>query len=194
MKLVTLNAMKREKTGKETAKKMRKAGYIPAILYGKGAQPLPFGVRYPEFEKVYRRHHGETVIYNLNFENGENLMKQAILKEIQRDPVTDMFIHLDFQVIEEDKPIELKVPLEFVGKPVGIMKGGVLEIHLHDIVVECLPVHIPDKITVDLSKLDVGQSLHVRDIKVPETIKIVSSPGETVATLVAEEEEIQASE
>lgn len=194
MKWVTLNALKREKTGKETAKKLRKAGYIPAILYAKGAESIACAVKYTEFEKAYKRHRGEFIIYTLNFENGQNLMKQAVLKEIQRDPLTDMFLHLDFQGIEEDKTVEIKVPLEFTGKPVGITKGGILEIHLHDIDVECLPKDIPDKIIVDLSHLDVGQSLHVRDLKVPENIKITTDPEETIVTLVSETEEVAGAE
>ncbi len=194
MKQVTLKAMKREKTGKETAKKLRKAGFIPAILYGKEIEPLAFALSYSEFEKVYNRYKGEAVIYTLEISNGEVLRKQAILKEYQRHPVTDKFIHLDFQAIEEGHTVELEVPIEFVGKPVGITKGGILEIMIHELTIECLPKDIPDKITVDISHLDIGDSLHVRDIKVPENLKIKDHPEETVATVVAEEAEATPSE
>uniref|UniRef100_A0A832GMX0 Large ribosomal subunit protein bL25 n=1 Tax=Caldimicrobium thiodismutans TaxID=1653476 RepID=A0A832GMX0_9BACT len=194
MKQVTLKAMKREKTGKETAKKLRKAGFIPAILYGKEIEPLAFALSYSEFEKVYNRYKGEAVIYTLEISNGEVLRKQAILKEYQRHPVTDKFIHLDFQAIEEGHTVELEVPIEFVGKPVGITRGGILEIMIHELTIECLPKDIPDKITVDISHLDIGDSLHVRDIKVPENLKIKDHPEETVATVVAEEAEATPSE
>ncbi len=194
MKQVTLKVSKRVKTGKEVAKKLRKAGFIPGILYGKEIEPVPLAIKYSEFEKAYKRHKGETVIYTLEFENGSITRKSAILKEIQRHPVTDMVIHVDFQAIEEGKPIEIKVPLEFIGKPVGVTKGGILEIMLHELTIECLPTDIPDKITVDISALDVGDSLHVADIKVPENIKIVDSPDETVATIVAEEASEEAEE
>lgn len=194
MKQVTLKVNRREKTGKEMAKKLRKAGFIPAILYGKGIEPTPLTIKYSDFERVYKRYKGEAVIYTLEFENGALSKKQAILKEIQRHPVTDMVIHVDFQAIEEGKPIEIKVPLEFVGKAVGVTRGGVLEIMLHELTIECLPKDIPDKITVDISSLDVGDSLHVADIKVPENIKIVDSPEETVLTIVAEEVSEEAEE
>ncbi|MGC8871259.1 MAG: 50S ribosomal protein L25/general stress protein Ctc [Caldimicrobium sp.] len=187
MKQVTLKVKKREKLGKETAKKIRREGFIPAILYGKGIDPTPLTIKYSDFEKIYKRYKGEALIYTLEFENGVITRKQAILKEIQRHPVTDMVIHIDFQAIEEGKPIEIKVPLEFVGKPIGLTKGGVLEIMLHEITIECLPKDIPDKIVVDISSLDVGDNLHVADIKVPENIKIVDRPEETVVTIVAEE-------
>lgn len=188
MKQVTIKVERRTKTGKETAKKARKAGYIPAILYGKGIEPIPFLVPYSEFEKIHNRYKGEAVIYTFEFTNGETVRKQAVLKEYQRHPVTDKFIHLDFQVIEEGATIEIEVPLEFVGKPVGITKGGILEIMLHELTIECLPRDIPDKIIVDISHLDIGDSLHVRDIKVPENLKVKDHPDETVATVVAEEE------
>lgn len=187
MKQVTLKVNKREKTGKEMAKTLRKAGFIPGILYGKGMEPIPLIIKYSDFEKVHKRYKSEAVIYTLEFENGALTQRKAILKEIQRHSMTDFIIHVDFQAIEEGKPIEIKVPLEFVGKPIGVTKGGVLEIMLHELTIECLPMDVPDKITVDLSNLDVGDSLHVADIKVPETIKIVDSPEETVLTIVAEE-------
>ncbi|MFN3407325.1 MAG: 50S ribosomal protein L25, partial [Caldimicrobium sp.] len=117
------------------------------------------------------------------------LKKQAILKEIQKDPVSDLFIHLDFQLIEEGRPIEVEVPLEFVGKPIGITKGGILEIILHELTIECLPTEIPDKIVVDISNLDIGDSLHVRDLQLPQGLKVKDHPEETVTTVVAEEEE-----
>ena len=186
MKQVVLPVEKREKAGKEFSKKLRKKGFIPAILYGKDIEPLPITVKYSEFEKIYKRVKGETVVFTLDFIKEKDLKKQAILKEIQRDPVTDRFIHLDFQSIEEGRPIEVEVPLEFVGKPVGITKGGILEIMLHELTIECLPREIPDKIVVDISHLDLGDSLHVRDIKVPEGLKVKDHPEETVATIVVE--------
>lgn len=108
---------------------------------------------------------GETVIFNLEFTDNKNFTKKAILKEIQRNPITDKVIHLDFQSIEEGKPLEVEVPIEFIGKPLGLTKGGILEIMLHTLTIECLPTDMPDKIVVDLSSLDLGDSLHVRDIK-----------------------------
>jgi len=189
MKQVAIKVSPRVKTGKEVAKKLRKEGLIPAILYGKGVEPRPFSLRYADFERIYKRYKGEALIYTLEFENGESSKVQAVLKELQRDPVTDLAIHLDFQAISEDETIEVKVPLELVGKPVGLTKGGILEVMLHEITIECLPKDIPDKLVVDISSLDIGHSLHVADIKAPAGVKITEDPEETVATMVAEEEE-----
>lgn len=189
MKQVNLTVTKRTKTGKEVAKKLRKNGLIPAIVYGSHTKPIPIAVRFNELEKIFSRYKGETLIFNLEIINGEVIKKQAILKDYQLHPVTDQIIHLDFFVIEEAEPIEIEVPLEFVGKPLGVSKGGILEILKHEVTIECLPNQIPDKITVDLRNLDIGDVLHVKDLKVSENIKIKNNPEETIVTIITEKEE-----
>jgi len=186
MKQVTLSAIKREKTGKEISKKLRKQGLIPAIVYGPRFQPLPIAVKFNELESILIKHKGETLLFNLELSDGEPSKIQAILKDYQIHPITDKIIHIDFLAIHEEETITLDIPLEFLGKPVGISKGGVLEILLHELTIECLPSNIPDKIYIDISNLDVGDVLHVKDIKVPEGIKVINDPEETVLTIVAE--------
>lgn len=194
MKQVNLTVFKREKTGKETAKKLRKNGLIPAIVYGVHTLPIPIVVKFNELEKIFNKYKEETLLFNLEIINEEVIKKQAIIKDYQIHPVTDQIIHIDFLVIEEAKPIEIEVPLEFVGKPVGVSKGGILEILKHEVTVECLPTQIPDKIIVEISHLDIGDVLHVKDLKVSEEIKIKDSPDETLVTIVAEKEEETSSE
>jgi len=189
MKQVTLNVIKREKTGKEICKKLRKEGLIPAIVYGPHIQSLPIAVKSNELESILIKHKGETILFNLQLTNGEPSKIQAILKEYQTHPVTDKIIHIDFLAIHEKETITIDVPLEFIGKPVGISKGGILEILLHELTIECLPSKIPDKITVDISHLDIGDVLHVKDIKVPEGIRVLDDPEETVVTILTEEKE-----
>ena len=186
MKQVTLSAIKREKTGKEISKKLRKQGLIPAIVYGPRFQPLPIAVKFNELESILIKHKGETLLFNLELSDGEPSKIQAILKDYQTHPITDKIIHIDFLAIHEEETITLDIPLEFLGKPVGISKGGILEILLHELTIECLPSNIPDKIYVDINNLDVGDVLHVKDIKVPEGVKVINDPEETVLTIVAE--------
>ncbi|WP_038057698.1 50S ribosomal protein L25/general stress protein Ctc [Thermodesulfobacterium hydrogeniphilum] len=186
MRQVTLSAIKREKTGKEVAKKLRKQGLIPAIIYGPDFDPLPIAVKFNELESILHKYKGETLLFSLEFTNGQTSKVQAILKEYQIHPVTDKIIHLDFVAIKEGETISLDIPLEFIGRPVGITRGGLLEILMHDLTIECLPANIPDKIRVDISNLDVGDVLHVKDIKVPEGVKVLDDPEETVVTIVAE--------
>ncbi|NPA39770.1 MAG: 50S ribosomal protein L25/general stress protein Ctc [Thermodesulfobacteria bacterium] len=188
MKQVTLGAIKREKTGKETAKKLRKQGMVPAIVYGPGIEPLPIAVKFSELESILHKYKGETLLFNLELANGESTKIQAVLKEYQIHPVTDKIIHLDFVAIKEGETITLDIPIEFTGRPVGLTRGGVLEILMHELTVECEPAKIPDKFHVDISELDVGDVLHVKDIPVPEGVKVVDDPEEPVVTIVAEEE------
>ena len=190
MKQVTLSAIKREKTGKEISKKLRKQGLIPAIVYGPRFQPFPIAVKFNELESILIKHKGETLLFNLELSDGEPSKIQAILKDYQTHPITDKIIHIDFLAIHEEETITLDIPLEFLGKPVGISKGGVLEILLHELTIECLPSNIPDKIYIDISNLDVGDVLHVKDIKVPEGVKVIDDPEETVITIVAEAVEV----
>jgi len=194
MKQATLSAQKRDKVGKESSKKLRKQGKIPAIIYGPGIEPVPIALNLNDFEKIYNRYKGETVLYILEVANGDTQRHQCILKDFQRDPVTDKFIHLDFYAVSAESVLEIEVPIEFVGRPVGLTKGGILEVFLHELTVECLPTAIPDKIIVDISHLDLGESLHVGDIKVPEGVRIKDRPDETVCTVVAEEEKPEVAE
>lgn len=194
MKQVTLNAFKREKTGKEAAKKLRKQGFIPAIVYGHNFNPLPISVKASELESILYKHKGETLLFNLDLANGEGGRIQAILKEYQTDPVTDKIIHLDFVVVREGETVSIEVPIEFVGRPVGITKGGILEIFMDTLTIECVPSAIPDKIQVDIGNLDIGDVLHVRDIKIPEGVKVLDDLNETVVTIVAEKGEEQEGE
>lgn len=191
MKQVNLTAIKREKTGKEVAKKLRKDGLIPAIVYGANTNPIPIAVKFNELEKIFSRYKGETLLFNLEIINEESVKKQVLLKDYQLHPVTDQIIHLDFLVIEEAEPVEIEIPLEFVGKPVGVSKGGILEILKHEVTIECLPTQIPDKVVVDINNLDVGDVLHVKDLKGTEGIKIKDSPEETIVTIVIEKEEAE---
>jgi large subunit ribosomal protein L25 len=195
MKQVILNAIKREKTGKDVSKKLRKQELIPAIIYGPRFQPLPIAVKSSELESALIKHKGETILFNLQLDDIAPSKIQAILKDYQTHPVTDKIIHIDFLAIHEKETITIDVPLEFIGKPVGISKGGILEILLHELTIECLPSEIPDKITVNISNLDMGDVLHVKDIKVPKGIKVVDNPEETVATILTEaKEEVEVEE
>ncbi len=194
MRQVSLSAIKREKTGKEFAKKLRKQGLVPAIVYGPNFEPLPIAVKFNELESILHKYKGETLLFSLEFNNGEVSRIQVILKEYQIHPVTDKIIHLDFIAIKEGETISLDIPLEFIGRPVGITKGGLLEILMHDLTIECLPSNIPDKIKVDISGLDVGDVLHVKDIKVPEGVKVLDDPEETVVTIVAERGAVESEE
>ncbi|MEO2066302.1 MAG: 50S ribosomal protein L25 [Desulfurobacteriaceae bacterium] len=183
MKVLEVQATKREKTGKQVAKKLRREGLLPAVIYG-GGRPEATHIAVPAKEVKRLKHHHGLIKLNLD---GEERM--CILKDIQYNWLGDVPIHLDFQEVTFGETIEVTVELEFVGTPVGVSEeGGVLEILKREITIETLPREIPEKITVDISNLHAGDALHVGDIPLPEGAKLVDSPDETVV-VVAEPEE-----
>ena len=190
MRQVSFTAEYRPRTGKEVAKKLRRQGLIPAILYGPQTEPLPLTVRLSELKRILQRHRGEQLIFNLTVQrNGESEQHLALIKELQYHPVTDEIIHADFYEIRMDRPVEVDVPVEITGKAKGVQRGGILEVIMHEITGSCLPDRIPDRIVVDVSELDIGDTLHVRDLTPPEGVKFAEDPDEPVVTVVEAEAE-----
>ncbi len=191
-----MNVSVRHKTGKEIAKKLRRNGLIPAIIYGPGTEPIPLAVRANELKKVLFRYRGEQILFNLTLEdNGSSVQKMALVKELQYHPVTDEILHVDFYEISMEREVEVEVPIEVVGKAKGVERGGHLQLLLHTMTVSCLPGAIPDRIEVDVSDLDIGDVIHVRDLTPPEGVRYLDNPEEPVVTILApEEEEVPAAE
>ncbi|RUM89767.1 MAG: 50S ribosomal protein L25 [Thermodesulfatator sp.] len=190
MRQVPFVAEYRSRTGKEAAKKLRRQGLVPAILYGPQTEPLPLAVKLSELKRILQRHRGEQLIFNLTLQkDGESEQRLALIKELQYHPVTDEIIHADFYEIRMDRPVEVDVPVEITGKAKGVQRGGILEIIMHEITVSCLPDRIPDRILIDVSELDLGDTLHVRDLTPPEGVKFAEDPDEPVVTVVETEAE-----
>ncbi|WP_457678317.1 50S ribosomal protein L25 [Thermovibrio sp.] len=186
MEVLEVKATKREKTGKQVAKKLRREGLLPAVIYG-GGRPEATPIAIPAKEVKRLKHHHGLIKIDLGEEE-----RTCILKDIQYNWLGDVPIHVDFQEVTFGETLEVTVELEFVGTPVGVSEeGGVLEILKREITIETLPREIPEKIVVDISNLHAGDALHVGDIPLPEGAKLVDSPDETVA-IVAEPEEGQA--
>jgi large subunit ribosomal protein L25 len=176
MEAHTLNTLKREHTGKETVKKIRMKGYIPAVLYGhKGTKNL--SVKAADFELLFEEI-GEHSVITLNIENGEQA--EVIVKDFQVDPVRRNVIHVDFFEIERGKVLRTAVPVKTEGVPSGVKKGGILEMFIRDVEIECLPRDIPDHLSLDVEHLEIGDSLHVKDLKLPETVRLISNPEQVV--------------
>jgi len=179
MKTYELNVIPREKSGKEMAKKIRRNGLIPAEVYG-AHKNIHISVRAHEFEKIFEEI-GEHSILKLNIDNKKSI--EAIVKDFQIHPVYKNIIHIDFYEVEKGKKLRTEIPIRFVGTSKGVKKGGILESFLTDLEIECLPKDIPDVIEVDISQLDLGDSLHVKDVKVGPEIRILSNPEQVVVTV-----------
>ena len=180
MPVIPLTGSRRESIGKGAARKSRAAGRIPGVLYGHGETPVALSVSAREFELAVRKQGGNPII-GLSLEGGEYT---ALIRAVQYDPLTHDIIHLDFQHISLTETIEVEVPIRLVGLPVGVKDGGgILEPITRDLKVRCLPTAIPSHIDVDVTALNIGDSVHVRVISVPD-ITIVTDADVTVATVV----------
>lgn len=178
MKDVILAAKVRQEKGTHLARRMRNSGVIPAVLYGsnEGAVSLAIGER--DFQKVIHGATGENVILNLKIDDEQKGDKTAIVKEIQRDPVNQRIVHVDFKAISLKEKIKVNVPIQTIGEAPGIKEGGVLEYFLRELEIECLPTNIPEHITVDVSTLGINASVHVRDLVLPDKDVRIVTPGD----------------
>jgi large subunit ribosomal protein L25 len=182
MAVISLTGERRDQLGKGGARKARAAGKIPGVVYGHGESPVPVAVDARHFELALRHHKGGNAIVNLAVSGGE---LTALIRDVQIDPLSRHITHLDFQRISLSETVEVKVTLHVTGTPTGVKDGGgVLEIITREVEVRCLPTAIPAAIDADVSALAVGQSLHVRDLVVPN-VTILTDANVTLATVVA---------
>jgi len=191
MEKIDLKAKIREELGKEAVKKLRQQGLIPAVAY-KGKNSLNIKLSSKDFFEVIHTKAGENVIVNLQIES-KKPSRTTIIKEIQYRPVKGDILHVDFNEISLTEVLTVKVPIRVKGEAQGIKEGGVLEHALWEVEVECLPTQIPQDFPVDVSPLNIGDSILVKDLQVPLDIKVLTDPGATVISLsaprVLEEEE-----
>ena len=181
MAVIPLGGTRRDKLGKGGARKARAAGEIPGVLYGHGEEPVPVSVGAREFDLALRGHKGGNPIVNLAVAGGEYT---ALIRDVQYDPLTHDILHLDFQHISLTETIEVKVAVHLTGLPVGVKDGGgILETILREIEVRCLPTAIPPSIEVDVSHLNIGDSVHVSEITVAN-VTVLNDGAETIATVV----------
>lgn len=184
MEQLTLRARVRNTQGKEAARKLRRQNQIPAVFYGPHSDPVQLTVDVPELEKLLRKTTSENIFLDLRIEsNGGSDSRTVILKELQVHPVKPIFYHADFYEIPMDKELPFQIAIHCINTPVGASKGGILEQVLRELTVTCLPSKVVDRLDLDVSGLDVGQSLHVRDIQLPEGIKTGMDGDQTVAAV-----------
>lgn len=192
MEEIILRATKREEIGKGL-NILRRKGYIPCILYGeKGKGALPLKVKKTEFLRLLHTQRLESSVFSLLIEDKKKpLKKEVMIKEIQYHPVTGDILHLDFHTISSKRSVKVKVPLITKGEPIGVkQQGGVLDRLYWELEVECLPSEIPKEIEVDISNLNIGDSIYVKDLGVPKGVKILEDPESILFTVSAPKEEV----
>jgi large subunit ribosomal protein L25 len=184
-KQAKLAVERREATGRSAARKLKARGIVPAVVYGgrEKAQPLQLSRR--DLTAVLSHATGENILVELEVA-GEGNTRMALLQEVQHAPVGGEVLHVDFHAVSMDEKIEADIPIEATGTPNGVKNfGGLLEQSLREMTVECLPRDLPDRITVDVSNLNIGDSIHVRDIKLPDGVMAKVQAELTVFSVLA---------
>jgi large subunit ribosomal protein L25 len=200
MATVQLDSKVRTQTGKGASRRLRTEGRLPAIFYGPEAEPIMLSIDYLQLKKVLKGKAAENIIVDLQIDsNGRSQSKTVMIKELQRDPITRDYLHVDFFEISMGKEIEAVIPLQLINTPLGVTNGGLLQHIRRELSVSCLPKDLIEKIDIDVSGLDIGDSLHIRDITLPAGLNSTEDDDFTIATVVAptitaEPEEVEAEE
>ncbi len=179
MKELELQGNLRTKTGKGEARQLRRNGLMPGIVYGNKGN-LMVTINHKDMARLLQKAKANT-IFNLKVEKNKD--RKVVIKELQRNVITRDFLHVDLFEISMKKKIKISVPIEETGQPIGIKMGGILTHILRELKVECLPESIPEAIKIDVSNLDVGHNLHVRDIEVPDGVTVLSNPDKTICSV-----------
>ncbi len=182
MKEVALSVVPREGKGKGPARQTRMVGFIPGVIYGPETKPESIKVDNRTFNAAWKTAGGGSVIFSLE-KSGKKT--KVLIRELQRDPVTNNVIHVDFHAISMSKPIHLSVPVHLVGTPIGVKtEGGILQATMREIEISCLPTDIPEHVEINVENLHIGDSIHVRDLSIPK-VKILEEPDTTLAVVSA---------
>src|SRR4051795_3615749 len=183
-KQVKLSAQRRTALGRSAVRKLKATGAVPAVIYGAKNEPEPLQVSKREINAVLAHASGENILVEIEMEGVANRL--AMVQEVQHAPLGGDVLHVDFHAVSMDEMIEADVPLEPVGTPNGVKNfGGLLEQNLRSLSIECLPRDLPDIIRVDVSALNIGDSIHVREIQLPAGVTAKSQADLTAISVVA---------
>ena len=180
MEQKTLSVVERKEFKKGPAKQLRKEGKIPAVIYGH-TDPVHISVDAREFGKKFKVVTENTII-SLDLD-GKSV--EVLVKDLQEDIVTETVEHIDFYEIEKGKSLKTHVPVHLKGSSVGVKEGGLLEQIIDQFEVECLPKDLPEEISIDISGLQMGESIHVQDVALPEGVKALDAADRTVVVITA---------
>jgi large subunit ribosomal protein L25 len=183
MEIRELTVERRDTAGKGAAKRLRRQGRVPAILYGARTEPLPLSVAPKDLQRVLHARAGGSVLVSLRLP-GENEGRAAVVRDLQFDPVREVLMHVDLQAVRMDEEITVEVPIRVVGEAAGVKEqSGVLALLLRTVEVACLPTAIPDRIDVDVSPLRIHDVVTVGSLQLPPGIRVTLAPGQAVVTV-----------
>jgi len=189
MEQINLTALLRVERGKGPAGRLRVAGRVPGILYGPGVEgAIALALNTKELEKTLHTHAGGNVLVNLEIAGDKN--RTVMFKEVMRHPLRGTVVHVDLLEVNLNETVEIEVPVHLTGKAAGLAFGGIVQHETRTITILCLPSQIPDSIEVDITPLNVGQSIHVKDIQLAQGLTAVNEPDLTVVAIVSPTAEV----
>ena len=187
MERFKIEAEVREETGKGISRRLRRAGKVPGVVYGKSRSPQPLIVNPDDLKSKLN----SNAIIDLTIVGDEETEETVMIKDYQKDVIKGNIIHVDFQHISMDETITITVPIKITGSALGVQEGGVLQQLIREIEIETLPADIPDEFELDISELEMGDSLQVSDLEISGEIEVKTSLDEVIVTIVAPSEEIE---
>lgn len=193
MEKKSLSLFLRTESGKSGVNKLRKAGFIPAIIYGHNRPNIMVKLQAKD-SAVILKNRNRAVFYEIVGGDDGIKGKNVLTKDLAIDPISDAILHIDFYEIGENEPVKVMVPIRPKGKPEGVVKGGIIEWERREIEIKASPDSVPDFIELDISGLDIGDSVHIEDLKLPEGVCFVGDPKNPVVTIVAPKEEVELTE
>ncbi|MEE4263685.1 MAG: 50S ribosomal protein L25/general stress protein Ctc [Desulfobacteraceae bacterium] len=180
-----MQATVRKTVGNGPARVLRRAGQTPAVLYGRKTETVLLSVNTKDLEKILKQGNFGQFILNLVIQNGKQVTKAAMIKELQTHPVSGQLIHIDFYEVDMKRQINVMIPVVTRGKSVGVEEGGMLNIVRRELEVFCLPGDIPESIEIDISELGIGDSIHLADIPLGENVEVDTDVNYTVVTVLS---------
>ncbi|MEI8106324.1 MAG: 50S ribosomal protein L25 [Verrucomicrobiota bacterium] len=191
-KHLTLNAQTRLTTGRTAVKKIKAQGLVPAVVYGGHVESINLTINAREIGKLLGQTTSEHVLVDLTIETATGPANRlALIQKVQHDAITQKILHVDFHAVKEDEKLHSSIPVETVGEPSGVKNyGGILEINMHSIEIECLPKDLPEIITIDVSNLGVGDAIHIKDLQLPEGVSTRTDGELTVVRVSASKVEV----
>ncbi|MFN8581451.1 MAG: 50S ribosomal protein L25/general stress protein Ctc [Gemmatimonadaceae bacterium] len=187
MATAQLNASSRAGSGKGASRKLRAAGNVPGVIYGHARAPLPLSLNAREFSRLLEHISAENTVIELTI---DGVMSRTLIREIQRDPLRRTPIHVDFQELVAGEKVTVRIPIVLTGTSVGVRQsGGILNQVLNELVCRVDPMNIPSRIEFDITELNIGRSVHVSELKVPDGVEVMEDGDGTVCVVAAPKEE-----
>jgi large subunit ribosomal protein L25 len=186
LELIELKTNIRTTVGNGPARRLRQAGQVPAVFYGPKTESVLLSVNKNDLDLIFKNGRISQIILNLVIQNnGETYTRPAMIKELQVHPVSRNYLHIDFYEIDMDRKVTVKIPVVTTGQSVGIERGGILQIIRRELEVQCLPFDVPKSIEIDITDLDMGDSIHVEDISLDGEVEFFSEASLTVVTMLS---------